>query len=145
MNEAILLQEVQDFLGENASLVPAEIALKKSPFSQISSAELASQIASKQKAEKKLPLWHQTAGIYFPPSVSIEQSSSEETASYKLNLIENNTHLIDLTGGFGVDAYFFSTKAALVVHCETNIELSAIAKHNAQRLGAKNITFIAND
>lgn len=145
MNEDILMPTVQVFLKSNVHKNPKDIALRKSPFPSVSSSELATQLESRRKTEKKLPLWYQTDGIYFPSTLSIEQASSEETAIYKANLIEANGSLLDITGGLGIDSYFFSKKVAKVVHCEFNQELSKIAKHNAQLLGAKNIEFIEGD
>ncbi len=52
--------------------------------------------------------------------------------------------MIDLTGGFGVDAYFFSETAKRVLHCELNSELSAISSYNAKVLGAE-ITYIRSN
>ncbi|HEY1005643.1 MAG TPA: class I SAM-dependent methyltransferase [Sphingobacteriaceae bacterium] len=122
---------------------PGMIALKKSPFPQVSSRELAEQIDSKARTARKLPLWHDTPGIYFPPRLSIEQTSSEATAEYKRSLITPG-RLIDLTGGFGVDSYYFS-KSADVWHLEINSGLSEISRHNAAVLGAFNITYIRED
>ncbi|HEY1006227.1 MAG TPA: class I SAM-dependent methyltransferase, partial [Sphingobacteriaceae bacterium] len=143
MNRAILTPEVQQFILENLETPPGAIALKKSPFPGVSSRELAEQIDSKARAARKLPLWHATAGIFFPPRLSVEQSSSEATAEYKTSLIAPG-RLIDLTGGFGVDSYYFSRRAD-VWHLEVNAELSEIARHNAEVLGARNITFIHGD
>jgi hypothetical protein len=117
MNKEILKQDVQDFLRANAKENAKNIALRKSPFSGVSSSELATQLESRQRAEKKLPLWFETDGIYYPLSLSIEQASSEETALYKASLIEENSTLIDLTGGIGIDSYYFSKKEKKVVHC----------------------------
>jgi len=144
MNREILSDAVQQFLLENENADPRKIALSKSPFVGVSSSELASQIESRQKTKKKLPLWHRTPGIYFPPGLSIEQASSEQTALYKSKLIDGGS-LIDLTGGFGVDSFYFSQRAVQVTHCELNEELSQIAKHNAERLGRDNIHFYAGD
>ena len=143
MNRAILTPEVQQFILENLETPPGAIALKKSPFPGVSSRELAEQIDSKARAARKLPLWHATPGICFPPRLSIEQSSSEATAEYKTSLIAPG-RLIDLTGGFGVDSYYFSRRAD-VWHLEVNADLSEIARHNAAVLGARNITFIHGD
>jgi len=145
MNKEILSHEVQDFLKSHFKESSREVALKKSPFANVSSSELANQLESLQKSEKKLPLWFHTPGIYFPPSLSIEQASSEETALYKATLISENTSLVDLTGGIGIDSYYFSKRAKKVLHCELNPDLSEIAKHNAEVLGAKNIEFHAGD
>jgi len=141
MNREILTEAVQQFLKDNAETNAEKLALSKSPFEKISSSELALQIESRQKAKSKLPLWYFTDLIYYPPSVSIEQASSEKTAIYKATLIKDGESLIDLTGGFGVDVFYFSRKAKKVVHCEINSELSEIVKYNTSQLGAQNIQF----
>jgi hypothetical protein len=96
------------------------------------------QIVGKQKAQQKLPTWFETANILIPPKVSIEQTSSEITAEYKASLIENGS-LCDLSGGFGVDSFYFSKRCKQVVHCEWQPELSNIVAHNSKVLGAANI------
>lgn len=144
MNKNIFDPRVQQFLEEHIKGDIHKIALSKSPFDNISSRELAEQLDSRRRAEKKLPLWFNTSGIIFPPKLSIEQSSSEVTAAYKSELIKGNK-IIDLTGGFGVDTYFFSKKAKEVVHCEKRRELSILAGHNLSILGAENIRFINAD
>lgn len=114
------------------------LVLRKSPFEHISSQELAQQIAGRRKAKTKLPTWYAKKGIYYPPTLNLEQTSSEITASYKSNLVSGDL-LIDLTGGFGIDDYFFSKTIKRVVHCEMNLELSTIAAHNFKTLDAHNI------
>jgi len=74
----------------------------------------------------------------------IEQTSSEITAKYKAEITVQNS-LIDLTGGLGVDSYFFSKKTAFVCHCETNTILSKIASYNFEKIGVKNIKTINDD
>src|SRR4029079_10362829 len=118
-----------------------KIALSKSPFPEVSSGELAEQIDSKKRSEKKIPLWFNTPNIYFAPKLSIEQCSSQYTAEYKSTLIQGQT-IIDLTGGFGVDSFYLAKHAYKVIHCEQNETLSEIAQYNARLLGADNIQFI---
>ncbi len=142
MNREILTSAVQRFLVENIHEDPKKIALAKSPFEKVSSSELATQIESRQKAKKKLPLWFETDSIYYPPTISIEQASSETTALYKSKLIPENETVIDLTGGFGIDTFYFSLRAKSVVHCEINPLLSQIAAYNAKQMGRNNIHFI---
>jgi 16S rRNA G966 N2-methylase RsmD len=144
MNNKLLAKSVQDYISANLNADVNQIALAKSPFEGISSAELATQITAKKKSEKKLPTWFNTKNIYYPPVLSIEQTSSEITAQYKSKLVKGDT-LIDITGGFGIDAYYFSKKIKAIMHCEINPELSAIAEHNAQALQANNIKFEAED
>lgn len=144
MNKNILAKPVQDYLRLNLNADVNQIALAKSPFDGVSSAELANQISARKKAEKKLPTWFNTNGIYLPAALSIEQTSSEITARYKANFAIGNS-LIDLTGGFGIDTYYFAQKVRNVLHCEINNHLSEIAKYNAKVLGAKNIEFKSTD
>ncbi|QXU43123.1 class I SAM-dependent methyltransferase [Pedobacter sp. D749] len=144
MNNKLLAKAVQDYISANLNADVNQIALAKSPFEGISPAELATQITAKKKSEKKLPTWFHTENIYYPPVLSIEQTSSEITAKYKSKLAKGET-LIDITGGFGIDSYYFSQKVKTVTHCEINPELSAIAQHNAQALHATNIEFKAVD
>ena len=115
------------------------VALKKSPFTGVKPSEIAQQLAGLQKARKKLPTWFACPGIYYPPTLNLEQCSSEPTARYKARLASGET-LLDLTGGFGVDSYFFAKRFAQVHYCELNPDLAEIASHNFGQLGAGNIT-----
>jgi len=144
MNDKLLAKSIQEYINANLNADVNQIALAKSPFEGVAAAELATQITAKKKSEKKLPTWFNTENIYYPPVLSIEQTSSEITANYKSKLVKGDT-LIDITGGFGIDAYYFSKKVKTVTHCEINSELSEIAKQNAQALKASNITFKAED
>lgn len=141
MNERILHKDVQDFIRENLRSDTTKLILKGSPFSDVSIQELATQIVSKQKCEKKLPIWFQTENIYYPPKLNIEQTSSEITANYKSHLISGSS-IVDITGGLGVDCLSFSKQFQQVTHCEINEELSQIASHNFQELKVDNITTI---
>jgi len=144
MNKKILDKAIQDYILSHLSADVNQIALAKSPFEGVSAAELANQITAKKKAEKKLPSWVNAEGIYYPPALSIEQTSSEVTAKYKTKLVKGKS-LIDITGGFGVDSFAFAKNIEQVIHCEINVELSDIAKHNAKVLGFDNIEFKALD
>ncbi|SFC67135.1 Conserved hypothetical protein 95 [Parapedobacter composti] len=145
MNPRILTMEVQHYLREQEQTVPADMALRRSPFPGVSAAELAQQLDGRQRCRLKLPLWYETPCIYYPGKLSIEQASSHITAAYKASLIPHGSRMADLTGGFGADAYFFSRHATSVVHCEKQQVLSQIAQHNAAALAADNITFVATD
>jgi hypothetical protein len=138
LNLAILKPEVQEFISKNLKIEITKIILKGSPFEDIESKELANQILAKKKSEKKLPTWFSCKDIYYPNKISIEQTSSELTAAFKAKIVTGNS-IIDITGGFGVDSFYFSKQFKKVIHCEINSELSTNVKHNYQQLNAKNI------
>lgn len=144
MNLAILNADVQNFILKNLNTNPAEIALKKTPFIAVNIKELAIQIDCRKRCEKKLPLWFNTSGIYYPDKVNIEQTSSQITAAYKATLIVGQ-NVVDASGGFGVDTYYFAQLAQTVTHCELDTELAEIAKHNLTVLGCTNIDFYTGD
>ena len=140
----ILQPEIQQFISENGSVNINQLALKKNPFPEIPYSVLLNQIAAKQKAKDKLPTWYHANNIIYPEKISIEQTSSEITAKYKASLL-SGTSVIDLTGGFGVDDYYFSKVVEKVTHCEINAELSEIVKHNCKQLQVDNMECFAGD
>lgn len=144
MNTAILDPNIQEFITQNSGVPITKLALQKNPFPEIEWIVILNQIEAKSKAKDKLPTWFAAENIIYPSKISVEQTSSERTAAYKASLISGES-LIDLTGGFGVDDYYFSQKFKNVAHCEINNDLSAIVKHNFKQLKVENCTFYADD
>lgn len=106
--------------------------------------ELIQQIESRRKAKKKLPTWFKTKNIYYPPKLNLEQTSSEITARYKASIISGKS-LADITGGFGIDSFYFSEAFKTVHHFELNKCLSEITNYNFSVLGKENITCFSED
>ncbi len=129
----------KNFINENLNSDISDLLLKGVPFETIDSKSIIEQIEAKKRCHKKLPTWFNTKNIYFPNKLNIEQTSSEKTADYKAHLISGKS-IIDLTGGFGIDAYYFSKQVEHVTHCEINTELSEIVNHNFKALNISNIT-----
>lgn len=140
----LLTEEVQDWLIENIGRDCREVSLKKSIFKNILSSELAGQLKGRQTAKHKFRFLFENKSIYYPPSVNLEQSSSQTTAEYKSNLVSGRL-LIDLTAGMGTDAYFFSKNFDKVIAIERNSELTEISKYNYSRLGCSNLEYLNAD
>lgn len=144
MDNSILSKEIQEFINSCINSEVTQLALRKNPFSGVDWTVILNQIAAKQKAKNKLPTWFKTPNIYYPSKISVEQTSSEITAEYKSNLVSGNK-LIDLTGGFGVDDFYFSKKVKEVFYCEINPELAEIVRHNFKQFDLTNIGFFVGD
>ena len=144
MNLLILNTDIQEFINTHLNSSVTSLVLKGTPFPTVDTKELIEQIEAKSRCEKKLPTWFNTKNIYYPNKLNIEQTSSEITAKYKSLLISGDS-IIDLTGGFGVDCYFFSKVFKTVMHCEINESLSEIVNHNYTQLEVNNIETINND
>ena len=138
MDKKLLSAEIQEYITSNINADVSKLALQKNKFAITDWTTILGQITAKQKAKIKLPTWFYTHNIYYPSKISIEQTSSEKTAEYKSQLVSGKS-LIDLTGGFGVDDFYFSKKVNKVTHCEINHELSEIVKHNLEQLGVSNV------
>lgn len=136
MNKAILNKDVQEFINNHLDSDVSTMIFKGTSFPKVETKEIIEQIEAKKKCRHKLPTWFQTENIYYPNKLSIEQTSSEITASYKSTLISGNS-LIDLTGGFGVDCFYFSKSFKTISHCELNPKLSVLAAYNFELLGIK--------
>ena len=144
MDFKILNPEIQQFIDSQLGVSIPQLALQKNPFPDIEWIKIVNQIEAKAKARTKLPTWFNAVNILYPSKISVEQTSSERTAEYKSGLL-NGSSLIDLTGGFGVDDYYFANTMKSVTHCEINSDLSEIVKHNFKQLRVTNIDCIAGD
>lgn len=145
MDFLILLKpEIQDFINSKLNEDIQKLAFNKNPFPEYDWKAILNQIHAKQKAKQKLPTWFNSKNIIYPSTLSIEQTSSETLASYKSKLISGKS-IIDLTGGFGIDAYYFSKQFEEVIHCEFNEELSEIVNSNSKKLETNNITTYKGD
>ncbi len=129
------------------------------------------QIAGRQKARTKLPSWFAMADkamgedksldvahfLVFPPHISMEQCSSEQTAKYKKSVLDRvlavvldqsrprNAHFIDITGGFGVDFSYLAQGFAEATYVERQEHLCEIAKHNFPLLGLPKANVICKE
>ena len=97
---------------------------------------VAEQIACGRKAARKLPGLSKHGLIY--TSLSLEQASGERAAAFKANLLDGE-RILDMSGGLGIDAFFFSRRFREVVYCERDEVLAGIATRNFRELGASTI------
>ncbi len=134
----------QQFIQENKSKSIETVLFSLDKNTIIDKVILAQQIVGHKVASKKVESWSKHAHqLIFPPKINLEQSSSELTAKYKASLFSGQS-FIDITGGFGVDSFFFGTSFKHGIHCEINIELQCIVSHNFDRLQT-NIKSIQTD
>ncbi|WP_194976428.1 class I SAM-dependent methyltransferase [Aquiflexum lacus] len=138
---ASLKQFVQDHLMED----PAQLLFAHSGKTDFDLKEAVQQIQARQKAKQKLPSWAAHPELIFPPSLSLEQASSEETAKFKSGIPTKGKSMVDLTGGFGVDTFYLAKKFEKAVYCEKNPELSAIVEYNFNLLQSDKFEIIRGD
>ncbi len=129
-----------EFIQTHSNKPISEIALLLSKHPDLDKKFILNQINGLQKAQQKLPTFYENNTIIYPVGLSMEQCSSEQTAIYKSKLVTGKS-IVDLTGGFGVDAYFFSKQFDKTSYVEQNIELFEIVQQNFKNLNATIICF----
>ena len=131
----LISSDIQNYINQNLNSDLNKLLLKKSPFSDVTMQEIVQQIKGRKTAEKKFPFLTKE-GIVFPPNLNLEQASSQSTAEYKSQTLSGKSFL-DLTCGFGIDAYFLSKNFDEVTLIEQNSELISIVENNWKTLGSK--------
>ena len=120
------------------------LLLQSARYPDVDMVWIAQQLKGRQKAKEKIPSWYTNEEIVYPPAISMEQCSSEMTASYKAELCSGGS-LLDLTGGLGVDAAFMSQRFVSAMYVERNADLAAIASYNFKQLRLSNISVEVED
>jgi hypothetical protein len=106
MFENLLSPEVQQFIYDHHEDDVNELLLKGKSISGVTASIIVDQIKGREKSRTKLPTYFIAKKIVFPPSINLEQCSSERTAMYKVEFLkslmgENSFNICaDLTGGF---------------------------------------------
>jgi len=131
----------KQFIKENKHRSPSEVALLLSKKLELNREFIIAQINGIQKAKNKLTEFYNNKEITYPTPLSMEQCSSEQTAIYKSKLVSGK-NLADLTGGFGIDSYYFSKLFKQITYLEPNTELFKIVSSNFKTLNANNIKSI---
>lgn len=141
MRPADFDKDLFEFIITHESTDAFDLSLGLKRFPEETRKLITRQVHSRQKLREKVPEWLTNDRLVLPGPVSIEQASSATTAYYKSGLFEGTT-LLDLTGGLGVDAFFFSQKAKEVVYVEKDPEIAGLAAYNFSLMGRKNIDVI---
>ena len=128
-----------EFITQHRTEDVRKLALKKMPEG-VDAVFCLQQIEGWQLALKKIPDWAVTEGLLFPPRLSMEQCSSQQTALYKRRVAERLLDgkcegMTDLTGGFGIDFSYMAPLFCKAVYVERQEHLCQIARHNFQLLG----------
>ena len=140
MNQATI-----DFIREHAEADVRQLALQGTKNPEVNLTFALEQIAGRQKAKTKLPTWAATDGIIYPPHLSMEQCSSEQTARYKANIAGKGALMVDLTACYGVDMAFVSPNYRRAIHVEQQASLCAISSENFKLLGLNHIEVVCAD
>ena len=141
------MKRLAKFVSEQLSSDITRLVMNKAKWPDIDMTLAVACIESRRKLKGKIQEWYDNPDLIFPLKVSAEQCSSSATAAYKSELAERmvcadgsrDWRLADLTGGLGVDSWFFSKRASQVLYTEMKKPLCDAASHNFEVLGAGHI------
>jgi hypothetical protein len=131
---------VQEHMGDDLT----RLVLDRKKWPDIDIDLAVSCIQSRRKLKGKVQEWFSNPSLIFPVGLSAEQCSSTATGIYKSGLASKiagakEFRLADLTGGLGVDSWYFSKKASQVWYHEMQEKLCIAAEHNFKALNSENI------
>ena len=131
---------VQEHIGDDLT----RLILDRKKWPDIDMDLAVSCIQSRRKLKGKVQEWFSNPDLIFPIGLSAEQCSSSATGIYKSEIASRIAEgkafrLADLTGGLGVDSWYFSKKAEQVWYHEMQEKLCMAAEHNFQSLNVENI------
>ena len=138
------MKTLLDFVSQHMSDDTARLILDRDKWTGIDMDLAVACIESRRKIRGKVQEWYDNPDLIFPVRLSAEQCSGSATANYKSALAqriagEKEWKIADLTGGLGVDSWFFSKKASSVLYNEMQEKLCEAAGYNFKVLGATNI------
>ena len=137
------MERLTQFVSEHINDDTTRLIMNRSKWPEIDIDLAVNCIESRRKLKGKMQEWCDEPRLIFPRRLSAEQCSSSATGAYKAEFASRiipNFKLADLTGGLGVDSWFFSKKASQILYCEMLPELCNAAEHNFEVLRASNIT-----
>ena len=141
------MKVLTDFVLEHIDDDVTRLILDRAKWPDIDIDLATACIESRRKLKNKVREWYENPRLIFPAKLSAEQCSSTATGRYKSALAERiastlpqkEFRIADLTGGLGVDTWFFSQKASHVHYHEMQEVLCTAAEHNFKELNAGNI------
>lgn len=153
------MKKITEFVTSHLDADTARLILDRGKYPQIDMDLAVACIESRRKLKGKIQEWYDETELIFPVRLSAEQCSSSATGRYKAEVAEgimgrsldfarddkgedreDRWSIMDMTGGLGVDSWFFSKKASEVIYCEMQEPLCKAARHNFRVLKAENIT-----
>ena len=160
------MKNLTEFVIKHLNDDTTRLILDRGKYPEIDMDLAVACIESRRKLRGKIQEWYDEPELVFPIRLSAEQCSSSATGRYKAEVAEgiigrsldfarddrgkarddsgkardDRWSIMDLTGGLGVDSWFFSQRASKVIYCEMQEPLCKAARHNFQILKAENIT-----
>lgn len=135
-----------EFVKKNASSDPRALLLalhgKETGFPV---ALAVTQIECRRKCSRKLAAFTAHERFLFPTAQAAEQATHQCVASYHAGLVGTGRRVADITAGLGIDAFTVAAAGNEVRAFELAPERASALRHNAEVLGAANVSVTEGD
>ena len=139
------IEAILDFVRQHQREEVDRLLLSAEKYPGVDMPAVVDQLLARKQLKEKLPTWQMNDRLFYPARIAAEQCSNEWTATYKQRLVGADDRLCDLTGGMGVDSFYFSRKVREVTYVERFADYCEAARHNFSELGATNIRVVHAD
>ena len=131
------------YIAEHADADTYKLLLKAEPNLSFDKSFAILQIECRQRAKNKIPQLLRHEKFLFPKAICAEQCTNEIVAQFHASLFDQDDHVLDMTMGLGIDAYYISRHVRRVTAVEVDSEIAAVGKYNFSFL-APNV-YVVND
>lgn len=132
------------WIEQNSAVDPVDLRLRR-PADILPLA--IEQIEGRQSASAKLR--HTLARaprLIFPSALLAQQCTSDAVARYHATLLsKEESRILDMTGGLGIDAFHIAAEGRTMDICEINSDACKALVHNAELLGLEGIRVSQGD
>ena len=144
------IEALIEFVREHRDEDTVALLLKQERYRGVDMGMVAQQIEGWRRAAVKWPSLAHCETFLYPPRLNREQSSSEDTARYKREVVaprlRRGAAVADLTGGMGIDSMALAAlEGCTVDYVERDAELCRLMAHNVGQLGLKNVRVCCGD
>ena len=123
-----------NYIVQNADADSIKLLLKSEPALTFDKSFAVLQIESRRKCRDKIPHLLQNYRFLFPKSICAEQCTNQVIAQFHATQIGACDHVLDMTMGMGVDAYYIAQHSNRVTAIELDPEIAAVGKYNYENL-----------
>lgn len=155
------MEDIFEFIRAHGEEDTSRLLLGKARWPDIDMDLVVNTIEGRRRMAVKVPEWAGREDLLYPTRLCTEQCSSSATATYKAAVLASLCRvrpgdtgtagniapeagagpvIADLTGGLGVDSWFFSHFAEKVLYNEMDPLLAKAVERNFKALEADNIT-----
>ena len=124
------------YIARNIDADTCKLLLKAEPSLTFDKSFAILQIECRNKTSNKIPHLLQHERFLFPKSISAEQCTHEVVAQFHASHFKDGDHVLDMTMGLGVDAFYIAQRVKSLTAIELDPEIADVGQYNFSLLAS---------